>query len=359
MKLLIDGYWWEDGPHSNRMVLHEIVREWVRSHPDDDLLLAVPARRNSRPGEPIPPGIAVTRTHLRRHPVINILELPAIARRRGLDAVLAFNFAAYTGRGVVFIHDVLFQSNPEWFTSRERAYFSAIPLLARRATCVITTSESECRRIMRCNPALHRVVGCGLSTPTALSVGPARDPGLGLTPGRYLLCVGRLNVRKNLERTIRSALRSGAVSESCPLVIVGEPSGRLTAINSEFRGPINDQTVVLVGAVSYPELKWLYQRCLAFVYLALDEGFGLPPVEALNCGAQVLASDIPVFRETVGTHALLVNPTDEAAIAEGIRLVASGRYKPSPSTDREQDNWASVCQKIRNEVLTCPPRRAR
>jgi len=90
MNLLIDGYWWPEGPDSNRMVLREIVRQWVDDYPDDSLTLAVPGETSV----PIPEGVDLVRTRFRVHPAINFLELPLVARRRGSDAILAFNFAA-------------------------------------------------------------------------------------------------------------------------------------------------------------------------------------------------------------------------------------------------------------------------
>ena len=115
MNVLVDGYWWADGPMSNRMVLQEIVRRWATDYPGDQMILAVP--RDAKKSATVPDGVEVVHTRLRVHPAINFLELPVIARRRGTDAILAFNFAANSTTGVVFLHDVLFQSNPEWFTA--------------------------------------------------------------------------------------------------------------------------------------------------------------------------------------------------------------------------------------------------
>ena len=214
MNLLIDGYWWPEGPDSNRMVLREILRQWVEDYPDDSLTLAVPGETSV----PAPEGVDLVRTRFRLHPAINFLELPLVARRRGSDAILAFNFAAGAKAGVVFLHDVLFQSNPEWFTRIERIYFSAMPRLAPCAHSVVTSTRAERDRIARHNPRLRRVVHSGLATPSSIAAASAIDPGLNLTEGSYLLCVGRLNVRKNLAVTLRAALRSGALSQTLSLI---------------------------------------------------------------------------------------------------------------------------------------------
>ena len=350
MNILVDGYWWIEGPTSNRMVLQEIVGRWATDYPDDQLILAVPS--DAKASMPAPEGVQVVRTRLRVHPAINFVELPVIARRRSADAILAFNFASNSTNGVVFLHDVLFQSNPEWFTGIERAYFSAMPLLARRASSVITSSRAERGRIRRFNPRLRRVVSSGLSVASSFDAVEATDPGLLLSHGKYLLCVGRLNVRKNLAVTLRAALRSGVLSEDFPLVVVGEPSGRIAHLDDEFRSATAAGTLRIVEKVSDAHLKWLYNHCALFVCLSLDEGFGLPPVEAASLGCRVLASDIPVFRETVGPHATFVDAADVDAIADAIRDIVR-RQRPVRLTGYgPAHTWSNVCAAIRNELVS-------
>jgi glycosyltransferase involved in cell wall biosynthesis len=331
-------------------VLHEIVRHWAQDYPDDRMILAARGSGDASPS--VPDGVETVRTRLRIHPAINCLELPVIARRMRADAILAFNFAANSTAGVVFLHDVLFQSNPDWFTPVERAYFSAMPVLARRAGCVVTTSQSELDRIQSYNPRLRRVVTSGLSIATSFSTAEAIDPGLRLAPGGYLLCVGRLNVRKNLAVTLRAALRSGVLSKDCPLVVVGEPSGRITHWDHEFRSAVAAGTLRIVDRVSEAHLKWLYSHCSLFVCMALDEGFGLPPVEAATLGCRVLVSDIPVFRETLGSHATFVDATDTDAIAGAIRDIVPRRPTKCQNGYRQAHTWSSVCAVIRNELVS-------
>lgn len=347
MNLLIDGYWWPDGPDSNRMVLREIVRQWIDDYPDDSLTLAIPGETSV----PVPERVSVVRTRFRVHPLINFVELPRIARRRGTDAILAFNFAAGARTGVVFLHDVLFQSNPEWFTRLERIYFSAMPRLAPFAQSVITSSRAERDRIARHNPRLRRVVNSGLAVQTSIAAAAAIDPGLDLIEGSYLLCVGRLNVRKNLALTLRAALQSGVVSESFPLVVVGERSGRIAEFDDDLRAAAEAGLLQFVERVSDSELKWLYVHCALFVCMSSDEGFGLPPVEAASLGCRVLASDIPVFRETLGSYATLVDPADVGAIASSIRAIVRADSETTPTSYRQQYTWSTVCEAIRGELL--------
>jgi len=350
VNILVDGYWWAEGPMSNRMVLQEIVRRWATDYPDDQMILAVP--RDAEGSASVPDGVEMVSTRLRVHPAINFLELPVIARHKSADTILAFNFAANSTAGVVFLHDVLFQSNPEWFTAVERAYFSAMPLLARRARSVITTSQSERGRIRGLNPRLRRVVSCGLSVASSFSAAEATDPGMQLLAGKFLLCVGRLNVRKNLAVTLRAALQSGVLSKDFPLVVVGEPSGRITRLDDDFRSAVAAGTVRIVERISDPDLKWLYSHCALFISLSLDEGYGLPPVEAASVGCQVLASDIPVFRETLGTYATFVDASDADAIADAIRDIVRRQGPTRMAGYRQSHTWSSICAVIRRELVS-------
>jgi glycosyltransferase involved in cell wall biosynthesis len=347
MKILVDGYWWHEGPHSNRMVLLEIVKHWMRFFPDDELLVAVPKGRKGVGLHRPPVGVSAVTTHMRTHPAINSIELPMIARRESADAILAFNFAAMSKRAAVFLHDVLFQTNPEWFTPLERLYYSAMPILAHRARTVITTSANECSRISENNPRLQRVVNCGLAASSSLTDAEPQRVGLDISTDRFILCVGRFNVRKNLEVTVRALRQSGLLSESFPLVVVGEPSG-VPADISEFAEAIANKSIVIAQSVTDEELSWLYSNCRLFVCLALDEGFGLPVVEAATFGAPILASDIPVFRETLGSYGTFVRPTDtEAIAATARRLVTIDRDSGSYVA---RYTWRLVCERIRDEL---------
>ena len=78
------------------------------------------------------------------------------------------------------------------------------------------------------------------------------------------------------------------------------------------------QRVKLTGYITDEDLRALYSCCAVCVYPSLYEGFGLPPLEAMACGAAVIASNVPSLAEAVGQAALLVPPTDVHALAEGL-----------------------------------------
>lgn len=350
MRILIDGFWWNAGPYSNRMVSVETVKQWVRQFPQDEVILAIPKLRESESDHStIPSGIEVVDTHLRKHPAINLLELPIIAKRKRVDATLTFSFSSSSKRSAVFLHDVLYQSNPEWFSWAERRYFSLIPVLARRPQSVITTSKNERERIIEHNPRLKRVINCGLAVFPPLARAAIERPNLNIAESSYIVCVGRFNVRKNLERTVRALQKTKLISPHFPVVLIGEASG-VPADFSKFADALAEKSVIMASNLSNGELKWLYKNCRFFVCLSLDEGFGLPVVEAATFGAPVLVSDIPVFRETVGSYGTFTEPTDlDSIAAAALELNQSVGRSREPYT--EQFGWESICLKIRDELL--------
>ncbi|WP_284301547.1 glycosyltransferase [Homoserinibacter gongjuensis] len=155
---------------------------------------------------------------------------------------------------------------------------------------VFTSSATEARRIQRCWPeTAGRVKAVGLHTPRdLLEAGERRPVGVDDTP--FLLVVGRLNVRKNLARLVEAFLASPQ-SASTRLLVVGQPDGLGELV------PADDARVAVLSHIDDAELAWLYRHARAFVFPSLDEGFGLPLVEARTMGAHIIASDIPVFRE--------------------------------------------------------------
>ncbi len=354
MKVVFDAYWWISGPPSLRHVLRELVRAWNVAYPHDELTLVVREAHRAEAARELG-GIGVIRsTTLWPQALAATLAVGAAARAVEADLVITHNFACRVRSGVsaVYLHDVLFASNPEWFTLPERLYFSFMRRWIRRATVVFTSTMTEAARIDE-HTVARSVVAVGLGLSTELTEGrlPA-DPDRALVSGRFMLTVGRLNARKNLGATIRGALRSGRVRPDHPLVIVGSAEGRRDRLDAATSTAIADGSVRFVGFVSEERLRWYYRNTALFLFLSLGEGFGMPPVEAAHFGATVLASDLPVFHETLGALASYVDPTDEDAIAQAIAdALDRTTARPAPAgLVAARHNWSLVVRAMRDEV---------
>ena len=353
MRVLFDAYWWVEGPLSNQMVQREFIRTWLRDYPGDEAVLVVPQAHLPQARASAPAGAMVIGTRARPHAVAMALAVPVLARRRHADVAVTHNFTPLAGPAVVFVHDVLFQTNPEWFTPAERAYFAGIPLLARRARALTTSSANEARRIRAANPALRAVHPVGLTiSPELATISPRRPADLPPVTD-FVLTVGRLNVRKNLAATIAGALAGGAVSPDRPLVVVGESDGRSAQLGPAADTARRDGAVVFLRRVDDAELAWLYAHTGLFVFLSLDEGYGLPPVEAAHFGAPVLASDLALFHETLGPRARFVDPRDDAAIAAAItrELADPAPRRPADSAAGVAERWSASVRSLREVAV--------
>lgn len=353
MKVLFDAFWWKEGPVSNRQVLHRIVGQWRQQFPGDELVLAVRARDVESVRRELGPVIEVVGMRLRPHGVAVILELGLLAKRVAADVVLAQNFTPLTGNTAVFIQDVLFLTNPDWFTRAERLYFGLMPISARRAGRVLASSVAEAVRIDANVRLRLPAAPVGLAPNPDLLAARRVKPSLQIERNEFILTVGRLNVRKNLERVCQAAIRSGAVSAVRPLVVAGGYQGKSVRFSDAVQKGIDDGRIVLAGNVTDEELAWLYENTATFVFASLDEGFGLPPVEALAFGAPVIASDIPVMRENLGEQAFYVKPTDVGAISAALEGASrdDGRSVARMDYASHRFSWSSVVSNIRANLV--------
>ena len=291
LRTLYDLYWWNTGPQSGRVVVSEMLRAWRDRYPDDRFILAV--RRVDRDSVTATfPGVETTVVRGRPHGLAVPTQFPWRARMCDADFVYTQNFAPPGVRSVVFIHDVMFQTNPEWFTFAERLYFRLIPIFARTAGRV----------------AFHDLDGRDLVPACRWETQRWQEP--------------RDDAR-------RSARLRRAVPVA-PLVVVGGENGRSTALDATARQAISCGLIRFVPKVSDAELAWLYRNADLFINLSLGEGFGLPPVEALSFGCPAIVSDIAVYRENLGDQASYVDPLDVGAVATATRSTAFGPIDPAP-----------------------------
>jgi glycosyltransferase involved in cell wall biosynthesis len=162
-------------------------------------------------------------------------------------------------------------------------------------------------------------------------------------------------VRKNLALALTAALRSGRVSPQCPVVVVGERSGLATELSDELRQGVAQGSLRFAGFVGDAQLAWLYRQAALFVFLSLDEGFGMPCLEALHFGTPVLASDIPVFREILRDQAWYADPHSVEAAAEAMAgaldAVARQGRPVLQAPDALGYSWAASVRRLREAAL--------
>lgn len=133
----------------------------------------------------------------------------------------------------------------------------------------------------------------------------------------YVLSVGTLEPRKNYISLIHAfqkfILKNN--NQSLKLIIVGNPGWKNAAILHEMQALIEKGILIHLENVAPEEMSYLYSHALTFVFPSYNEGFGMPPVEALLCECPVIASDIKAHRWVLGDAAMYCNPYDIDSIA--------------------------------------------
>ena len=162
-------------------------------------------------------------------------------------------------------------------------------------------------------------------TPEAADPIAARDkPVKKLVGRRFLLYVGRPMPHKNLERLIDAFASLRVSHPNLILVLAGRKDANYQRIEDEayVRGVKN---LYFPGYVTEGQLKWLYERCEAYVFPSLSEGFGLPGLEAMRHGAPVVSSDATCLPEVYGDAAHYFDPADTASMADALNEVLTDK----------------------------------
>jgi glycosyltransferase involved in cell wall biosynthesis len=234
-------------------------------------------------------------------------------------------------RTVLTVHDILYERFPEYFTKwdcyRQRI---GVRWSCHKAGHVITVSQASKRDLME-------VYGLDPSRVSVTYPGP--DPcyepmdrteararvrsGYGIE-GEFLLYVGAVQPRKNIPRLLSAFARVKA-ERRLPhkLVLVGPKAWMAKAAFEALENNRVRNDVIVTGYVPRGDLPYFYNAAEAFVYVSLCEGFGLPLVEAMACGAPTVTSLGSSLEEVAGTAAILVDAKDEEAIACAIGTVVS------------------------------------
>jgi len=202
---------------------------------------------------------------------------------------------------------------------------------ARRAARIIAVSEYSRQDILKTyGLSPERVIAIPEAAPTHFApvtneneMRRIRDT-YGIK-GDYILAVGSIQPRKNLARLVRAYthLRAARPGVKLPtLVLVGKRAWLYDETLRVIRESGAGDQILLTGYVSESDLTALYSGAICFVYPSYFEGFGLPPLEAMKCGAPVIVGNQTSLPEVVGEAALLVNPFDEIEIAAALaRLI--------------------------------------
>jgi len=315
----------------------ELARALAAEAPADTFELVYPSSEAPPAGAPDPLPTRPPNLRTRRVEVGVFgrhwwaLGLPRFARREGAyDLFHGTNFDVplWPGRPTVLtVHDLSTLLHPLTHTPRSvRRARRRLPLMTRVASAVITPSEAVRREVCeRLGVPAAKVFAVPEAARSVFRPAPRSESadvlarhGVG---GDFLLAVGTVEPRKNLLMLLRAfeSLVAEGRARDLRLVVAG---GREGWLNRDFYAAVEGspvkERVVFTGYVSDETLCALYTSCRAFVYPSLYEGFGLPVLEAMACGAPVVCGDTPALAETAGGAALLVEPQDARQLARAL-----------------------------------------
>ena len=226
---------------------------------------------------------------------------------------------------VLTVHDLSWETTPQTYTRAMRWRLTLLVRTSvRRAVRIITSSRHSAQDLMRLYHVAHEKIRV---------IYPALDPTLtrvtdvdalartqrryGIS-GPYLLYLGVIEPKKNIDRLIRAYATLRERQAAPRLVIAGRLGWLAQPIVELGRALARNGDILFTGKVAQEDIAALYSGADAFAFLSSSEGFGYPPLEAMACGTPTVVSNLTSLPEVVGDAALLVNPLDTEAIAQAL-----------------------------------------
>jgi glycosyltransferase involved in cell wall biosynthesis len=261
-------------------------------------------------------------------------------------------------RTVLSVHDLSFVRVPDSASPSLKRYLDAVvPRSVARADHILadsTATKHDLIALYRTPPEKITVLLSGVEARFTPADGPAQAAvraryRIGAVP--YLFTVGTVQPRKNYARLIAALARLRAGGRDLALVIAGGRGWLEDPIYAAVEAHGLSDSVHFIGFADDADLPALYTGAAATVFPSLYEGFGLPVLEAMACGSPVVTSNCSSLPEVAGDAALLVDPLDEAAIADATarvlddaalreRLIARGRERAAAFT------WARAAEQL-------------
>lgn len=281
------------------------------------------------PGCPMPPAfkqIKVEYVGRRGGQLWEQWDLPRAVAADELLLSLCNTAPLLRRKQVVVIHDAATEAVPQAFSTGFRLWYRVLmPLLGRRALRVATVSEfsrSELQRAYGISPHKIDVVVEGGEHIRREPAGSDALSRFGLSGRPYLLAVSSMAAHKNF-RLVLEAL-SMMAEPPFDVVIAGGANAKVFG----DAGKVDDERIHWLGYVSDGELAALYQQAWAFVFPSIYEGFGIPPLEAMQWGCPVVAARAASIPEVCGDAALYFDPRNAGELVAALqRLAADDRLR--------------------------------
>ena len=268
------------------------------------------------------------------------LKVPLKLKREGVTLFHAPHYVLpplVRCRSVVTIHDCIHLMFPQYLPNRVALGYAraSITGAARRATRVLTVSESSKRDILRFVDIPPEKIDVIYNAHEEHFTIEPREEHVARVRERYqlhdpfILYAGNVKPHKNVERLIDAfhLLRQRGLDD-LKLVLIGDDISRYAALRRAVHHHQLHKYVRFLGYMPEDTLAVMYRLAAVFVFPSLYEGFGLPPLEAMASGTPVVTSNVSSLPEVAGGAAILVDPLSPEAIADGIyRVLADAQLR--------------------------------
>src|SRR5262249_27395352 len=258
------------------------------------------------------------------------LKIPVALQREGVTLFHAPHYVLpplIRCRSVVTIHDCIHLMFPQYLPNRLAFAYArtSIGMAAKRATRVLTVSESSKRDILRfVDTQPDKIDVIYNAYDERFAIDPAEEDVVRVRErfqlqDEFVLYAGNVKPHKNLERLIDAfqIVRKRGL-DHLKLVLIGDDISKYTALRRAVHRHQLHKYVRFLGYLPEETLAVMYRLAGVFVFPSLYEGFGLPPLEAMASGTPVVTSNVSSLPEVAGNAAVLVDPYDPEAIAAGI-----------------------------------------
>ena len=267
------------------------------------------------------------------------VALPRVLRQLGVDVHHAPHYTMPERSPVpkvVTIHDMTFFDHPEWHERTKAPFFRrAIRVAAERADALVCVSAVTADRLhARLHPRLPvRVIPHGVDHARFRPDGGGGDlvalDAIGVRPP-YVAFLGTLEPRKDVPTLVAAFDRMAASEPDLSLVIAGLDGWGTKDVNGAIARAAHRDRIRRVGYLPDDAVPALLRQAAAVAYPSLDEGFGLPALEALACGAPLVTTKGTAMAEVTGDAAFLIPPGDTDALADALDSLVKG----GPDVDR-------------------------
>lgn len=255
------------------------------------------------------------------------LYVPIEVRKRRIDLYHSPNYILpelIKVPSIVTIHDLTYLKPDlhKWTSHRYLQFFTARAV--RKASTIIAVSEYTKQQIQATYPetegrvrVIYQGLSAGFGPQSACRIDEFRERRAMDHP--YVLFVGTIEPRKNVAALVR-AFERAVLDAALPhhLYLVGGRGWGADAVQAALHQSRVRYRCHVLGYVDSEDLPLYYAGADVFVYPSLEEGFGLPPAEAMACGTPVITSNTSSLPEVVGHAAITVDPNDENGLARAI-----------------------------------------